>query len=104
MNDLLRPYLKRFVLVYFYVILVYSSTFQDHLTHLELIMDLLETKQFFAKLSKCSFTTTQVSYLGHVISSTRVVPNLDKVKVIIDWPQPRSLTYLRRFLSLNDFY
>ena len=76
MNDLLRPYLRRFVLVFFYYILVYSPTLQDHQTHLELILKLLAQHHFFAKLSKCSFDTTQVSYLGQLISSKGVAPNL----------------------------
>ena len=104
MNDLLRPYLRRFVLVFFDDILVYSPTLQDHLTHLELILQLLAQHHFFAKLSKCSFATTQVSYLGHLISSIGVTPDPDKIQAITSWPQPRSLTDLRAFLGLTGFY
>jgi len=104
MNDLLRPHLRRFVLVYFYDILIYSPTLANHFQHLHVILDLLATKHFFAKLSKCSFATTQVSYLGHLISSDKVAPDLDKVKAINDWPRPRSQTELRGFLGLTGFY
>jgi len=57
MNDLLRPHLRQFVLVFFDDILVYSPTLEDHVTHLQLVLELLETNQFFVKLSKCSFAT-----------------------------------------------
>jgi len=53
---------------------------QDHITHLQIILDLLEPKKFFAKLANCSFATTQVNYLGHIISPTSV--DLDPEKVI----------------------
>jgi len=85
MNDLLRPFLRWFVLVVFYDILIYSPTLQDHLTHLDIILKLLQTQLFFAKLSKCSFATSTVSYLGHIISPAGVTPDPEKIKAIIDW-------------------
>ena len=61
-------------------------------------------KKFFAKLSKCSFTTAEVSYLGHIIFAQGVHPDPDKVRAIHKWPQPRSLTELRGFFGLIGFY
>lgn len=43
MNDLLRPYLRKFVLVFFDDILIYSSTYVDHLSHLHTVLNLLVT-------------------------------------------------------------
>ena len=96
--------LRRFVLVFFYDILIYSPTLQDHLTHLDIIMNLLQTQLFFTKLSKCSFATSTVSYLGHIISPIGVPPEPEKIKAITNWSQPRSLTALRAFLDLTGFY
>jgi len=104
MNNLLRPYLRQFFLVFFYDILIYSPTLQDHITHLQIILDLLETKQLFVKLTKCSFATNHVNYLGHVISLSGVAPDPEKVIVIHNWPQPQSLAELRGFLGLTGFY
>jgi len=72
--------------MFFDDILVYSPNFQDHVIHLQIILELLETKKFYAKLSKCSFTATQVSYLGHLISPKGVASNPDKVFAIHNWP------------------
>ncbi|PNX96526.1 transposon Tf2-1 polyprotein, partial [Trifolium pratense] len=104
MNDLLRPYLRRFVLVFFDDILIYSRCLNDHLYHLRLILDLLSSNQFFAKFSKCAFAVENVDYLGHVISSNGVTPDPEKIQAILDWPRPRSLTTLRGFLGLTGFY
>ncbi|XP_058788145.1 uncharacterized protein LOC131662390 [Vicia villosa] len=104
MNDLLRPYLRRFVLVFFDDILIYSSSLSDHVTHLQLILDLLSTNQFFAKLSKCVFAVPSVDYLGHIISSHGVTPDPSIIQAVLDWPKPRSLTTLRGFLGLTGFY
>ncbi|XP_058774197.1 uncharacterized mitochondrial protein AtMg00860-like [Vicia villosa] len=104
MNDLLRPYLRRFVLVFFDDILIYSNSYSDHLLHLTLILDLLASNKFVAKLSKCVFAVPKVEYLGHVISLSGVTPDPDKIQAILDWPKPRSLSQLRGFLGLTVFY
>lgn len=46
MNELFRPYLRKFVLVIFNDILVYSSTWSDHLTHLQIVLHLLWDNAF----------------------------------------------------------
>lgn len=104
MNDLLRPYLRKFVLVFFDDILIYSTSFADHLVHLRLILNLLVTNKFYAKFSKCDFAVTTVHYLGHLISEGVMTPDPDKIQAINEWPQPRSLSALRGFLGLSGFY
>jgi len=104
MNDLLRPYLRRFILVFFNDILIYSKSLADHLLHLRLILDLLHTHQFVAKLSKCVFAVSIVNYLGHIISAEGVAPDPNKVTAIHDWAAPRSFTELRGFMGLTGFY
>lgn len=104
MNDLLRPFLRRFVLVFFDNILIYSSNLSDHLLHLQLVLELLASNFFVAKLSKCVFAVDTVNYLGHVISIGGVAPDPEKVKAMLDWPEPRSLSTLQGFLGLTGFY
>jgi hypothetical protein len=72
--------------------------------HLQLVLDLLSSNNFFAKLSKCVFAVDKVDYLGHVITVDGVTPDPDKIQAILDWPKPRSLTALRGFLGLTGFY
>ncbi|MFS8032032.1 putative nucleotidyltransferase, Ribonuclease H [Helianthus anomalus] len=72
MNDLFRPHLRRFILVFFYDILIYSHNMEQHIDHLEQALALLHNHQFFAKLSKCCFGQPQVVFLGHVINSAGV--------------------------------
>lgn len=97
MNDLLRPYLRWFVLVFFDDILIYSHSLSNYLLHLRLVLELLHTHHFVAKLYKCMFVVDIVNHLGHVISVNGVSPGPDRVQAILDWPEPRSLTTLRDF-------
>jgi len=68
MNTTFGPYLRKFIIVFFDDILIYSRTFPDHLEHLKTTFQTLTDNSFVLKLSKCSFATQQVEYLGHLVS------------------------------------
>lgn len=69
MNEVFKPYLRRFVLVFFDDILVYSPTLEAHKEHLSLVLQTLEQHQLYAHRKKCEFGRREIAYLGHVISS-----------------------------------
>jgi hypothetical protein len=104
MNDVLRPFLRHFVLVFFDDILIYSKTWAGHLRHLRAVLDELRRHQLFVKRNKCSFATSSVAYLGHVISAAGVAMDPAKVQVIHEWPAPRSARAVRGFLGLAGYY
>jgi len=106
MNDVLRPYLRRFVLVFFDDILIYSSSWAEHLQHVAIVLNELRAHRLHLKRSKCSFGATSVAYLGHVISKDGVAMDADKVAVVAAWPQPQphSARGLRGFLGLAGYY
>ena len=104
MNLLFGPYLRQFIIVFFDDILVYSSTFEDQLRHLDTTFQVLLANQFVLKLSKCFFAQPQVEYLGHIVSHKGVEPVAAKVAAIQQWPVPKSTKALRSFLGLVGFY
>ena len=67
MNGILLPYLRRFVLVFFDDILIYSSSWSDHLRHIRTVFRMRQDHQLFLKKSKCAFGLPSVAYLSHVI-------------------------------------
>jgi len=67
MNEIFRTYLRNFVLEFFDDILIYRKTQGEHLKHIEQVLSLLERKQFYVKMSKCTFGKEKVDYLGHKI-------------------------------------
>ena len=104
MNDVLRPFLRRFVLVFFDDILIYSKSWGEHLRHLRAVLEELQRHQLFLKRTKCAFGATKVGYLGHVISEAGVAMDPAKVQAIRDWPTPRSARAVRGFLGLTGYY
>lgn len=95
MSEVFRPYLRKFVLVFFYDILGYSKCMQDHVKHITRVLEILQAEQFYAKLSKCVFGCREVEYLGHIISKEGVKVDPQKLVAMQEWPTPKNLKALR---------
>jgi hypothetical protein len=104
MNSVLKPFLRKCVLVFFDDILIYSSSWSEHLQHLRAVFSVLRANNLHVKRSKCEFATSSVAYLGHTLSAHGVAMDQDKVSSVITWPQPQSARGLRGFLGLAGYY
>ena len=104
MNQLFASFLHKFVIVFFYDILVYSSSLADHVYHLEQVLMRLQSHQFSAKLSKCLFCQETIAYLGHIVSAHGVQADPKKITAMVDWPLPKTVKQLRGFLGLTGYY
>lgn len=104
MNDVFQQFLRKFVLVFFDDILVYSSDWPSHLSHLRLVLQVLDQHKLYAKFAKCQFGLAQVDYLGHIISKDGVAADPTKLQAIQNWPTPRSISALSGFLGLSGYY
>ncbi|CAI7741488.1 unnamed protein product [Closterium sp. NIES-53] len=69
MNNIVRPFLDRFVIVFLDDILIFSKSLEEHAHHLRIVLDTLRQHRLYAKLSKCTFACSSIGFLGHVISS-----------------------------------
>lgn len=82
MNQILKPYLDHFVIVFIGDILIYSRSEIEHATHLTIVLKTLKDK-FFAKLGKCEFWLNSVSFLGHVISQNGMSVDPKKMETVL---------------------
>jgi len=104
MNQIFRPFLDKFVIVFIDDILIYSKTQEEHAEHLRLVLGVLKEKQLYAKLSKCEFWMDEVQFLGHVISAKGIVVDPAQVEVVVKWESPKSATEIRSFVGLAGYY
>lgn len=104
MNKIFKPYLRKFILVFFDDILIYSKSWDDHLGHVKQVLQILEDNQLYAKRSKCEFGKGEVEYLGHIISGEGVKVDPKKIEAILSWPTPKNVKGLRGFLGLTGYY
>ena len=95
MNSIFKPFLRKFVLVFFDDIIIYSKSWKDHVEHVDKVLQLLEEKQLFAKRSKCFFGVQEVEYLGHTVSYEGVKVDSSKIKAIKEWKIHTSIKHLR---------
>ena len=58
----------------------------------------------YAKFSKCEFWLTKVRFLGHVVSASGVLVDLEKVEAVMSWERPKSVFEIRSFLGLIGYY
>jgi hypothetical protein len=100
MNRIFQQYLRKFVIIFFDDILIYSPSIEAHVTHLDKVFQVLRENQLFLRKEKCSFATNKVEYLGHFITKEGVSTDPNKIQAVSSWPLPSSIKQLRGFLGL----
>lgn len=103
MQDIFIPFLDDFVLVFFDDILVYSKSEEEHEEHVKKVLQILREYQLFVKRSKCTFCK-QIEYLGFIVSEEGLSVDPAKVKDILEWPRPTSVSEIRGFLEITGWY
>ena len=85
-------------LVYIDDIIIISRSFEEHLHHLQQILDRLKSAGLKIHPSKCHFLQKKVNFLGHIVSAGGVSPDPSKTSRINEWPIPKSVQEVQQFL------
>ena len=103
-NETLRPYLDVFCTAYLDDILVYSNTFEEHIEHVNKVLQALSKANIFLDINKCEFHNQRVKYLGLIVSTEGIQMDEEKVSAIRSWPKPRGVKDVQAFLGFANFY
>jgi len=104
MNDVLYEFLDDFVVVYLDDIVVFSRSMNEHVVHLSRVLSRLREHKLFVKREKCDFASAEIMFLGHLVSVDQVRMDPMKVQAIVEWAAPATVSDLRSFLGLANYY
>jgi len=104
MNDILREFFGKFVIVYIDDILIYSKTRKEHIQHVRQVFQKLSDNNLFLKLSKCFFLRRTMEFCGFVVGGGVIRMDMDKVRTIDEWPRPVTVYHVRSFVGLCSYY
>eukprot|EP00253_Pinus_taeda_P032748 PITA_32748 len=95
MNEMMKEYIGKFVIVYLDDILIFSRTKAKHLQHVCKVLEKLQQNKLLINLKKCTFVQKELIYLGFVIEENELKMDPEKVAVIVNWPSPKNLFEVR---------
>ncbi|KAG1103030.1 hypothetical protein G6F42_017276 [Rhizopus arrhizus] len=104
MDSVLAGLKWQICLVYLDDIVVFSSSFDQHLQDLRAVLSRLRAANLSANLKKCRFASQEISYLGYIISPEGLKTDPAKIRAVSEFPVPTSTEMLRSFLGLAGYY
>lgn len=100
----MRLFIRKYVVVYFDDILIYSANPKEHLERLQDVLEVLRRERFHATAKKCVFMTSKMTFLGYMITRKGLQVDESEVEIAKQWPRPNTLMEVRSFHGLTLFY
>lgn len=92
------------ILIYLDDIIVFSKTFEEHLTRLRKVFDRLRRAKLTLKPSKCTYMYKKASVLGYEVSGDGIASDNSKLEAIQNFPSPKKVKDVKSFLGLCNYY
>jgi hypothetical protein len=102
-NRALRGLVDDFCIVYLDDVLIFSKSKEEHLEHLQLVIERLRQAELYANPTKCEFFRSKLEFLGFIINKTGISMDPARVKTISEWPRPRTYRDVQVFLGFCNF-
>ena len=104
MDNALRGLIGKIYLAYLDDVIVFVSTLEDYSRDIVTLFERLRKIGLMLQPDKCEYLRPELEYLGHVITSKGVKPNSEKIKAVVNFKLPTTLTEVKRFLGLSGYY
>ena len=104
MQGILAPYLWIFCLVYIDDIVIYSKSYEEHLSHLDQVLAAIEKAGITLSPKKCHLFYGSILLLGHKVSRLGLSTHAEKVKAIMELERPKKLSQLQAFLGMVVYF
>lgn len=103
-NTILSDFINKICVVYLDDILIFSTSFQEHISDIRKVLGKLNEANLKLQINKCKFFGKETLYLGHTLTSEGVKPNQAKVDIISNLRLPKSVKQIKSFLSVTGYY
>lgn len=101
----LREFIGKFCAVFFDDCLVYTTgTLTKHMDEVTTVLSKLHSVNLEASASKCRFAYKELLFVGHIVGKGTIKPDPEKIKAILEFPRPSTVTELKGFLGLANYY
>ena len=105
MNEILRDMInKGKVAAFVDDVLIGTETEEGHDELVEEVLRRLEENDLYMKPEKCTWKVQKVNFLGVVMGQEKIEMEEDKVAGVLNWPVPKTVIDIRKFLGLTNYY
>ena len=104
MDKVLNELIGKICYVYLDDIIIFSENEQEHMKHVDQIVERLKQHNLKINLKKCTFAQRKIEYLSHIICNGTISPRPAKLEALYRSIVPKSVKQVQSFLGLASYY
>ncbi len=104
MDTILANYRWDFALAYIDDIIIFSKSADEHILHVQLVLEALIKVGMTVDENKCHFGYEEIELLGHRVNRLGLSTQPQKVKAITDLPFPRTIKHGHQVVGQFNYY
>jgi hypothetical protein len=85
-------------------IIIYLNSVEEHKEYIKWVLRKLYKENMPVTIKKCKFHTKKTNFVEFIIKLGQISMDLKKIKAIVNWQDPESVTGLRLFLKFYNYY